>query len=85
MEGPQQTQTLSPTPEELLKLLDLQLAQERAKRSGKSRNRASFLAAGILFIIAVAGVALFFAQGLLLDLQDREMAPPIPGQMGENQ
>lgn len=76
MEAPQKTEIAGPTPEQLLKLLDLQLAQERSKRASKSRNRATFLVVGILTIVAAAGVALVVAQGLLADLQDRGAAVP---------
>lgn len=85
MEASQQTETAPPTPEQLLKLLDLQLAQERGKRAGKSHHRATFLVAGILFIVAAAGIALSVAQGMLADLRERGAPPPQAGQMGERQ
>lgn len=71
MNAPQQTETSQPTPEQLMQLLDLQLARERAKRPGRSRNRAMILVFGLLAIVAAGGIALIVAQQMLLDLQDR--------------
>jgi hypothetical protein len=71
MNAPQQTETSQPTPEQLLQLLDLQLARERAKRPDRSRNRAMILAFGLLAIVAAGGIALVVAQRMLLDLHDR--------------
>jgi hypothetical protein len=82
MEAPQQTETPSPTPEQLLMLLELQLGRERRQRVEKSsRNRAIFLAAGILVIVIAAGVALIVAQGMLADLRDRGAGQPMLGRM----
>jgi hypothetical protein len=81
MEAPNQTETAQPTPEQLLKLLDLQLARERTRREKKSRNRASFLVAGILVIIVGAAVSLLVAQQLLAELHQRDAIQPIPGEM----
>lgn len=83
MEATKQTETGQPTPEQLLKLLDMQLAQERSKRANKSRNRATFLAVGILSILAAAGVALLVAQGLVVELRDRGALEPIPTPFAE--
>ena len=71
MNAPQQTETSQPTPEQLLQLLDLQLASERAKRPGRSRNRTMILVFGLLAIVAAGGIALVVAQQILLDLHDR--------------
>lgn len=71
MNAPQQTETSQPTPEQLMQLLDVQLASERAKRPGRSRNRAMILVFGLLAIVAAGGIALIVAQQMLLDLQDR--------------
>ncbi len=78
MEATKQTETPQPTPEQLLKLLDLQLQQERSKRTHKSRNRATILVVGILAILAAAGVALVVAQGMLAELHDRGTLVPAP-------
>lgn len=83
MEAPKQIESAQPTPEQLLKLLDLQLGQERNKREHRSRNRATFLATGILFIIAAGGIALVVAQQMLAELQGRGGVPPSPTEMNE--
>ncbi len=82
MEATKQTETPQPTPEQLLKLLDLQLQQERSKRTHKSRKRATILVFGILAILAAAGVALVVAQGMLAELHDRGALVPVPGETG---
>jgi hypothetical protein len=84
MEAPNQTETAQPTPEQLLKLLDLQLARERTRREKKSRNRASFLVAGILVIIVAAAVSLLVAQQLLAELRERGSMQPAPVELNEN-
>ena len=71
MKAPQQIETSQPTPEELVQMLDLQLAGERNKRAGRSRNRALILAFGVLAIVAAGGIALIVAQQMLIDLQQR--------------
>ena len=85
MEASQQTEPAPPTPEQLLKLLDLQLARERGKRAVKSRNRATILVTGIVFIIVAAGIALVVAQSMLTEMKERGALPPISGQTGEVQ
>ena len=78
MEKPQQTETASQTPEQLLRLFDLQLEWERSKRAKKSRNRASFLAVGVIVILLAAAVALFVGQQMLSELRDRRATEAIP-------
>lgn len=81
MEATKQNDSTQLTPEQLLKLLELQSQRERAKREKKTRNRATFLAAGILVIIGAAGLALMIAQQLLVDLHDRTLTGPPPAEM----
>jgi hypothetical protein len=69
MNVPKQIESHQPTPEQLLQMLDAQLAGERGKRAGRSRNRAMILVFGMLAIIAAGGIALFVAQQMLMDLQ----------------
>lgn len=69
MNVPQQIESHQATPEQLVQMLDLQLATERGKRAGRSRNRALILVFGLLAIVAVGGIALIIAQQMLLDLQ----------------
>lgn len=71
MKARHQIESHHTTPEQLLQLLDLQLAQERGKREGRSRNRATILVLGLLAIAAAAGVALVIAQQMLADLRER--------------
>ncbi|HYR58230.1 MAG TPA: hypothetical protein VEO95_06360 [Chthoniobacteraceae bacterium] len=71
MDAPKQIETAQPTPEQLLTLLELQIAGERSNRAHKSRNRATFLVTGILLIIAGACIALFVAGQLLAEVQER--------------
>ena len=80
MEVPKQTETVPSTPEQLLKLLDLQMERERHNRAHKSRNRATFLVGGILFIVAAAGIALLVAEQLLADLHEQGALRPFASQ-----
>jgi hypothetical protein len=57
----------SQTPEQLLQLLDLQLAAQRARRKKPERNRAVFLVASVLVIMATASVALLMLQQMLVN------------------
>jgi hypothetical protein len=85
MEAPQKIETPSPTPEQLLKLLDLELGRERSKRAARTpRNRASFLAVGMILIIVVGGIALLFAQHLLIEAQREERAPVVSAELEGN-
>lgn len=83
MENPQQTETAPPTPEQLLRLLDPQLEWERGKRAKRSRNRASFLAVGVIVILGAAAVALVVGQQLLSELRDRGSLESMSVQMDE--
>jgi len=56
---PNETEGAGKTPEELVRYLDLELANLRArKKSADPRNRAAILMAAILFIFMGAGVAI---------------------------
>jgi hypothetical protein len=83
MEATKQTETAAPTPEQLLRLLDIQLEMERSKRAKKSRNRATFLAGGIAVIVVAAAVALVVGQQVLEDLRDRGALNPMAGDVQE--
>jgi hypothetical protein len=65
-----ETESHEATPEQLLQILDAQLAAKRSQRANAGRNRATILAVGILFI-------LFLACGSLLVLNQmlQEMRP----------
>ena len=45
-----------------MQMLDIQIAQQRAKRRNTPKRRATFLAAGVLFIIVGTLVALMILQ-----------------------
>jgi len=67
-ETPHQTQSPQPTPEQLMQLLDLQIAMQRAKRRGGRKHRATLIVGGVLLILAVTFAALFILQQMLGDL-----------------
>ena len=75
MDATKQTGTDQPTPEQLILLLDAQLAAGRGKRGPRSRNRAIILVGGILFITLIGGISLMIAQQMMLDLQERGLPP----------
>jgi hypothetical protein len=77
-ETPHQTKSAEPTPEQLMQLLDLQIASQRAKRKGGRKHRATLLAGGLLFILAAAFAALFVLQQLAGDLH-RSAEPATAG------
>lgn len=62
-----ETETPLATPEQLLKLLDLQLATQRQHREKSQRNRALILVGGMLFIVVATAAALFVLGQMLED------------------
>ena len=68
--------TVEATPDQLLKLLDLQLFQARAKRAGKSpARRAIILTTGILLILAACFGAFLILQQMVDELPRPEGKP----------
>ena len=63
-----ETGTAQATPEQLLQVLDSQLAMQRVQRGLPGRNRAMLLVGGLLFICIAAGVALLVLAQMLSDL-----------------
>ena len=61
-----ETETAQATPEQLLKLLDLQLSAQRQHRENSKRNRALILVVGVLFIV-VAATAALLALGQMIE------------------
>ena len=59
--------SISQTPEQLLRLLDAQLAAQRARRKKPGRNRAVFLVSSLLIIVAAAAVALMMLEEMLVN------------------
>jgi hypothetical protein len=68
-------ETAPTTPEQLLKMLDAQMAARRAERTHSGRNRTMLLVGGVLFIVIAAGVALMVLSQMLSDLQHGERRP----------
>ncbi|MEA3208846.1 MAG: hypothetical protein QOE70_1903 [Chthoniobacter sp.] len=83
MQTSQQTETGHATPEQLLKLLDAQLAAQRNKRAVRPRNRATLLVTATVFIIVAAGIALVVAQQMALQLHPEGGRPAGNAAMGE--
>ena len=52
-----ETETISQTPEQLLQVLDVQIAMKRSQNQAARRNRAVFLTIGILVVVIGAAVA----------------------------
>ena len=71
-----ETRTPEPTPEQLLKLLDLQLASARTKRTtgDTTPRRTALLVGALLLIVGGCCAALLVLQHLLSDLQHRPVA-----------
>ena len=59
-----ETKTSEPTPEQLLKMLDLQMNSMRSNRS-RGSNRTGVRVASIVVVLAVLAGALFFLMTLL--------------------
>jgi hypothetical protein len=57
----------SQTPEQLLRLLDAQLAAQRARRKKPERNRAVFLVSYMLIIVGAAAVAFLLLEWMLVN------------------
>lgn len=74
MKNPKETGMPEATPEQLMQLLDVQLASQRSQRTNSGRNRAIILVVGLLFIVIAAGAALLVLDQMLVDL--RHQAPP---------
>lgn len=61
-----ENKTSQPTAEQLMKMLDVQLDMMRSKRA-RNGSRAGIRIASILFVLVIAGVALFSLMILLED------------------
>lgn len=68
------------TPEQLLSLLELQLAAQRQKRKGRAQSRPLFLAGSLLLIVGGAVAAFIVLHGMLGNVLQSEgtipLAPP---------
>ncbi len=65
-----ETKTSEPTPEQLLKMLDLQLSKMRSKRAN-TESKVTIRVASILLVLTVAAGALFFLMTMLEDLRSQ--------------
>jgi hypothetical protein len=74
-----ETESPDSTPEQLMQMLDIQLAMQRSHRAKSGRNRAIFLAGGILFIVIAAGAALLVLDDMIRNLgENRPPRTPAP-------
>ena len=78
MKNPKETGTPEATPEQLVQLLDGQLASQRSHRQNSGRNRAIILVTGLLFIVAAAGAALLILDQMLADLRQQNSPAGTP-------
>jgi hypothetical protein len=68
-------ETNESTPEQLLQMLDAQLAAQRSQRAQSGRNRATILVTGILCIVVGASAALLVLNQMLVDLRQNDRLP----------
>ena len=64
-----ENETNASTPEELLRILDLEIAARRSHREKGSRNRAIILVVGLLIIVMGGGAALLVLDQMLADMR----------------
>jgi len=69
MRAQNEAETQAATPEQLVQILERELAARRSHRPWTSRNRATILVVGVLFIVIGAGVALLVLDQMLADLR----------------
>lgn len=68
---PDETKTDQPTPDQLLKMLDLQIAEQRKRKKSTPMKRALFLMVGFMIIFGGLIAALLFFQYMMQDLPRR--------------
>ena len=80
--NPEQTKSSEPTPEQLMRMIDLQIEAQRARRSQAPSKRGALLAAGVLFIIFAAFASLMLLLQKVQDLPrpERRVEPPVAPQ-----
>jgi hypothetical protein len=80
-----QTESNNATPEQLLQILEAQLAVQRSQHAKTGRNRATTLGIGILFILIMAGGALLVLEQMLQDMRpaNRAAASGVPLNSGK--
>jgi hypothetical protein len=67
-----ETGTEEPTPEQLLQIIDADIAARRSHSAQTGRNRAIILVVSILFIVSAAAAALLVLDQMLADLRNGE-------------
>jgi hypothetical protein len=80
-ENSQPNKSPEPTPEQLLKLLDLQIAAARSRKRGNPRNRVVLAVAAVFIIFLGALVALFLLQTMVEDMPRSTPAPEPPADL----
>lgn len=84
MKALKENETHEATPEQLLQMLDAQLASQRSQKGVARRNRAIILVAGVLFIVVAAGAALMVLSQMLEDYRQNGSAAPAAVESREN-
>ena len=69
-----------PTPEQLLKLLDVQMEASRRARSTGKESRTSMRILSIGIIVVVAFVALWLLMMMLEEMRPSKSAVPVPAE-----
>lgn len=73
-----ETRIQQATPEQLIKLLDIELHTVRGRHTGDSgQRRMALVVGGLLFIVGACCSALLILQQMLSDLKQREVARDI--------
>jgi hypothetical protein len=75
MSAQKEAETQAATPEQLVQILEREFAARRSHRPWTSRNRATILVVGVLFIVIGAGVALLVLDQMLADLRQNGGVP----------
>ncbi|EDY19548.1 hypothetical protein CfE428DRAFT_2724 [Chthoniobacter flavus Ellin428] len=70
-----ETEPKDATPEQLIQMLDAEMAAHRSQRQKVGRNRATVLVAGVLFIVCAAGAALLVLEQMLTDMRPNGRMP----------
>ena len=70
-----ETESKDATPEQLMQMLDAEMAAHRSQRQKAGRNRATVLVAGVLFIVCAAGAALLVLEQMLTDMRSEGRMP----------
>jgi hypothetical protein len=75
MSDSKETQSAEATPEQLMQMLNRELATHRSQRPKANRNRAMILVIGVLFIVMAAGAAFVVLDQMLQDFRQNGQTP----------